>query len=72
MNCIPRRFSDIHLGSLGVLFYRHLHGGAPPVPVYCTYLVMSAARSARICRVPLTPSSVQTMSFMLVHSLLWR
>jgi len=24
------------------------------------------------CRVPLTPSSLQTMSFMLVHSLIWR
>jgi len=24
------------------------------------------------CRVPLTPSSVQTMNFILVHSLLWR
>ena len=37
MNCIPRRFSDIHLGSMGILFCRHLHGDASPVLLDCTW-----------------------------------
>jgi hypothetical protein len=55
MNCIPRRFSDIRLGSLGIFFYRHLHGGAPPVLLDCTWWCL--------LRVPPAPDAF--LSFML-------
>jgi len=56
MNCIPRRFSNIHLGSLGILFNRYLHGGAassslgllrvPPAPVaFLSFTLPSASHT---------------------------